>query len=92
MRDRDSLSGRLRASLCQIAGVSEGSDEFAYFTGWRVRSEILRIRWPQVDLDAGTVRLEVNTTKNKNGRLIYIPTELRHYYRPLKPRHWSRIP
>lgn len=36
---------------------------FAYYTGWRVRSEVLKLRWPQVDLETRTVRLEVGTTK-----------------------------
>ena len=44
---------------------------FAYYTGWRMQSEVLRLRWDQVDLAVGTVRLEVRTTKNKDGRLIY---------------------
>jgi integrase len=41
---------------------------FAYLTGWRVASEILRLRWSQVDLTAGFVRLDVGTTKNREGR------------------------
>ena len=50
---------------------------FAYHTGWRIRSEVLRLTWPQIDLGTGTVRLEVGTTKNKGGRLIYLTEELR---------------
>lgn len=46
---------------------------FAYYTGWRTASEILRLTWNQVDLDAGTVRLEVHTTKNDDARPIYLP-------------------
>lgn len=40
---------------------------FAYFTGWRKR-EILPLEWRQVDLAAGTVRLDPGTTKNREGR------------------------
>lgn len=40
---------------------------FAYLTAWR-KSEVLSLRWEQVDWDAGTVRLEAGTTKNKLGR------------------------
>jgi integrase len=36
--------------------------DFAYITGWR-RSEILSLRWPQVDFESGNVRLEPGTTK-----------------------------
>lgn len=43
---------------------------FAYLTGWRVPSEVLTLQWRQVDLDAGTVRLDANTTKNDDGRLF----------------------
>ena len=41
---------------------------FAYLTGWRIRSEILPLEWRQVDFDAGTVRLDVGSTKNREGR------------------------
>ena len=40
---------------------------FAYITEWRVRSEVQRLQWPQVDFEAGTVRLEPGTTKNQEG-------------------------
>jgi integrase len=42
--------------------------QFAYITGWRLKSEVLSLRWSQVDLNAGEVRLEPGTTKNKEGR------------------------
>lgn len=41
---------------------------FAFYTGWRVRSEVLTLRWSQVDLSGGEVRLEVGTTKNGEAR------------------------
>jgi integrase len=50
---------------------------FAYLTGWRVRSEVLRLIWSNVDFKAGTVRLEPGTTKNKKGRLIYMTAALK---------------
>lgn len=50
---------------------------FAYQTGWRIRSEVLPLTWGQVDIEAGTARLETGTTKNKDGRLIYLTAELR---------------
>lgn len=43
---------------------------FAYLTGWRIPSEVLKLQWRQVDLKAGTVRLDPGTTKNKQGRLF----------------------
>lgn len=42
---------------------------FAYLTGWRM-SEILSLQWRHVDLQAGTVRLDPGTTKNRDGRLF----------------------
>jgi len=41
---------------------------FAYLTGWRIYSEILSLEWRQVDLQAGTVRLDPGATKNSEGR------------------------
>jgi integrase len=42
--------------------------EFAYYTGWRIPSEVLRLTWAQVNFDAGVVRLEPRSTKNDEGR------------------------
>jgi integrase len=41
---------------------------FAYLTGWRMKSEIFRLQWPQVDFAAGEIRLEPGTTKTDEGR------------------------
>ncbi len=40
---------------------------FAYWTGWRMYSEVLSLTWDRVDLEAGTVRLYKGTTKNKEA-------------------------
>ncbi|HSL05662.1 MAG TPA: site-specific integrase [Nitrospiraceae bacterium] len=48
----------------------KGPITFACLTGWRVPSEILTLRWTQVDFTAGTVRLEPGTTKNDEGRMF----------------------
>ncbi len=50
---------------------------FAYITGWRIPSEVLSLQWRQVDLDAGTVRLDPGTTKSGEGRVIHLTAELR---------------
>src|SRR5262252_8327795 len=50
---------------------------FAYVTGWRIPSEVLTLRWRQVDFEAGTVRLEPETTKNREGRTFVLTPELR---------------
>ena len=48
---------------------------FAYYTGMR-KSEILKLVWSQVDLQEGTVRLEVGTTKNDDARTVALPSDL----------------
>jgi integrase len=50
---------------------------FAYITGWRTRSEVLPLQWPQVDFQAGIVRLDPGTTKNSEGRVFPFTQELR---------------
>ena len=42
----------------------------AYYTGWRMRSEIFPLQWAQVDRRVGTIRLEPGTTKNRDGRTV----------------------
>src|SRR5262245_51542991 len=48
---------------------------FAYWTGCR-KSEILRLRWSQVNLDSSVVRLEPGETKNDEPRVIPLTDEL----------------
>ena len=46
--------------------------EFAAITGWRIQSEVMPLQWKQVDLKAGEVRLEPDTTKNSEGRTFVL--------------------
>lgn len=48
---------------------------FAYYTGWR-RGEIVSLKWSQVDLHHGTIRLDPGTTKNGDGRTIFLDGEV----------------
>jgi integrase len=48
----------------------------AYAFGWRMPSEVLTPKRTQVDLDACTIRLDPGTTKNDEGRLVYLTPEL----------------
>ncbi len=45
-----------------------GLATLAYHTGWRMKSEIFPLQWPQIDRTVGTIRLEPGTTKNNDGR------------------------
>ena len=49
----------------------------AYTFGWRMQSEVLSLERRQVDLEAGTIRLDPGSTKNDEGRVVYLTPELR---------------
>ena len=49
----------------------------AHTYGWRMRSEVLSLERRQLDLKAGTLRLDPGTTKNGEGRVVYLTPELR---------------
>lgn len=49
----------------------------AFALGWRMQSEVLSLERRQLDLEAGTLRLDPGTTKNDEGRVVYLPPELK---------------
>jgi len=49
----------------------------AYTLGWRTQSEVLTLRHHCLDLEAETLRLDPGTTKNDDGRLVYLTPELK---------------
>lgn len=59
---------------------------FAYYTGWRIDSEVLPLEWRQIDMKTGTVRLDPGTTKNDEGRVFVfgLVDELRYAIRTLE--------
>ena len=46
------------------------------FFGWRMQSEVLTLERRQLDLKAGTIRLDGGSTKNADGRVVYLTPEL----------------
>jgi site-specific recombinase XerD len=48
-----------------------------FITGWRSKSEVLPLTWPQVDWAGGFLRLEPGTTKNDEGRSFPLIPALR---------------
>jgi len=44
--------------------------QFAYITGWRIPSEVLKVHWRNVDFEARVVRLDPHTTKSDEGRTL----------------------
>ncbi len=65
------------AVLQHLPGCFKAPTTFAYLTGWRFASEVLPLQWRNVDFEAGTIRLDMGTTKNKDGRVIYMTAQLR---------------
>ena len=57
-----------RAVLAQLPGYLQPVMQVARLTSWRAQSELLPLRWSQVDWKAGTMKLDAGTTKNKEGR------------------------
>lgn len=53
----------------------KGVATFAYKSGWRV-TEITGLKWSNVDLKKRVVCLDIGTTKNKEGRTMYLDEEL----------------
>jgi integrase len=51
--------------------------DIAYIFGWRIQSEVLTLERRQLNLDVGTLRLEPGTTKNAEGRIVYLPADLK---------------
>jgi integrase len=49
----------------------------AYTLGWRMQSEVLTLELRQVDLRAGTLRLDPGQAKNDEGRLVFLPADLK---------------
>jgi integrase len=60
----------------------------AFDTGMR-KAEILKLRWDQVDLSAGHIRLEAEDTKTNQARLIVLTERVKHALRAL-PRGLGR--
>jgi len=66
----------LQAVLRHLPDYLRPVIQVAYYTGWRVRSELLTRQWRHVDLDGGWLRLEPNESKNGEGRFYPLTGEL----------------
>jgi integrase len=65
-------------AVCQALPVDlQLVARIGYTYGWRINSEVLTLTKAQVDLDAGTLRLEPGMTKNRDGRLVHLTPELK---------------
>jgi len=54
--------------------------DVAYTFGWRMRSEVLCLEWRHVDLKIGILRLDMGSTKNEDGRVVYLTPALREAF------------
>jgi integrase len=66
----EAVRRRLRPDLQTASAIA-----FTY--GWRMQSEVLALKRRQVDLQSGTLRLDPGTTKNNEGRVVYLTPELK---------------
>jgi integrase len=69
--------GQFEALRAKLPAPLRAVVAFLFVTGWRVDSEVLPLRWRQVDFAAGSVRLDPGTTKNGEGRVFPMTRELR---------------
>ena len=60
--------GQFEAVLAHLPSELRPVITFAYWSGWRINSEILSLQWRMVDLDRGVVKLDIGSTKNGEGR------------------------
>jgi integrase len=67
----EAVRRRLKGPDLQLAAA------IAYTYGWRMQSEVLTLERRQLDLEAGTLRLEPGSTKNDEGRVVYLTPELK---------------
>src|SRR5207249_5850759 len=64
-----------RSPATRLPGPAGNQSRDTY--GWRMRSEVLTLEPRHVDLRAGTVRLDPGSTKNSEGRIVYLTPELK---------------
>jgi integrase len=82
LQERNTRTGffeqeQLAAVLRHLPAPLRPVVQFMAITGWRGPSEVLLLEWRQVDFEAGEVRLDPHTTKNDEGRVFPMTTELR---------------
>jgi integrase len=50
---------------------------FAFITGWRIASEVLKLEWRNVDFTAGEVKIDAGASKNREPRTFPMTIDLR---------------
>src|SRR5207244_7080206 len=49
----------------------------AHSYGWRMQSEVLTLGLSQIDLSAGTMRINPGGSKTDEGRIVYLASDLK---------------
>jgi integrase len=62
--------GDFRGLVAELPEWLRGPVVFAYYSGWRLASEVLQLEWRQVNLTDGTVSIEAGVTKGGEPRLL----------------------
>ncbi len=68
--------GQYRTLLRHVAEDLQGALAIAFTFGWRLRSEVLPPALDDLDLEAMTMRPRPGSTKNREGRVVYLPPAL----------------
>jgi len=71
--------------LARLPAAVRPAVHFAYITGWRIPSEVLKLQWRHVDFEGRVVRLDPHTTKNDEGRTSRSPTPSNSSWRLRRP-------
>ncbi len=69
-RELHSVARHLPADVQPVA-------TFAFITGWRIKSEVLALKWRQVDFERGEVRLDPGQSKTREPRVFPFTDDLR---------------
>jgi integrase len=73
--------------LAHLPAAIRPAVQFAYITGWRIPSEVLKLQWRHVDFEACVVRLDPHTTKNDEGRTFPFTDALARLLEAQKAEH-----
>jgi integrase len=73
--------------LAHLPAAIRPAVQFAYVTGWRIPSEVLKLQWRHVDFEARVVRLDPHTTKNDEGRTFPFTDALARLLEAQKAEH-----
>jgi integrase len=84
-RDFARVLAHLAPAYADVAAV-------ASVTGWRLVSEVLPLKWGQVDLLSGLIRIDPGQTKGGEGRSFPVTAQLRRIFEKRRPKGRKATP